>query len=182
MKIYYFGGYKKNRPWQIHCQGRIHTYPRCHLASQIHAHFPRSQQIPGYWRKPNASHTTEKIPFAAPSAVHLTSRFPPGFQHPGLSVEALLPLFPHQRFDFLYHSTRKNRCQREIPICRTATNWNGEVCLTASEVWFAPSEVCLTASEVATLWQLWCAHSALIEIVGVADTFTFSVGENFPTK
>ena len=69
---------------------------------------------------------------------------------------------------------------RKNTIC--CTNWNGEVCLTASEVWFAPSEVCLTASEVATLWQLWCARSALIEIVGVADTFTFSVGENFTTK
>ncbi len=38
------------------------------------------------------------VHLTAPSAVHLTTCFLPGSQHPRLSVKASLPLSPHQRF------------------------------------------------------------------------------------
>ena len=40
-------------------------------------------------------------PFLVPSAVHLTDSFSPSSQHPGLSVEAYLPLSPLQRFYYM---------------------------------------------------------------------------------
>ena len=42
-----------------------------------------------------------KIHLTAPSAVHLTTCFLFGSQHPELSVKASLPLSPLQRFDYL---------------------------------------------------------------------------------
>ena len=48
---------------------------------------PTRRRILGHW------------PLTAPSAVHLTTCFSPDSQHCGLSVEALLPLSPLQRFN-----------------------------------------------------------------------------------
>lgn len=62
--------------------------------------------IPGNLRLPATSQNTLNIAcrfvhLTAPSAVHLTTCFSPDSQHHRLSVKALLPLSPLQRFSVL---------------------------------------------------------------------------------
>ena len=81
---------QKNAPDRpIFCQGRIHAYPRYHLACL----FPDRLITVLSHRMPhnagNASADTQVSPFPLPSAVHLLPRFSPRFHHRGLSADAL---------------------------------------------------------------------------------------------
>ena len=60
-----------------------------------------------------------KMPLTAPSAVHLTVAFSPGSHLPGLSVQRVPPLSPHQRFNYRKSIAQaaprvKSFCQKRI--------------------------------------------------------------------
>ena len=81
------------------CQGRINRlYPRCHL---VFTALPCPYGIPAY---PRQITPALRCRILGPKAVHCTLSGPfdrgflPGFQHPGLSGRACLPLSPLQRF------------------------------------------------------------------------------------
>ena len=83
--------------------------------------------IPLYPRQltyaPTSQNTLEPPPhLTAPSAVHLTTCFSPDSQRRGLSVQASLPLSPHQRFamNFLPSYHFAPALSRPLP-----KNWNG---------------------------------------------------------
>ena len=87
-------------------QGRISSYPRCHLDSQFKNIYKTKRTV----RSGDTiiSLTTDagrasqlngtSCPLTAPSAVHLMYCFRPGSQHPGLSVRSCAPLSPLHRF------------------------------------------------------------------------------------
>ena len=81
------------------CQGRIEPIRG---ATLLRGHDSRALDgVPAYSRQLTYAHTSQNTrpkSLTAPSAVHLTTCFSPDSQHHGFSVEASLPLSPHQRF------------------------------------------------------------------------------------
>lgn len=86
------GSYKTKTPRQkTHlCQGRINTYPRCHLDSRSARALDRDTDIsPAYHACLSRRRILCGVPhLTAPSAVHLTTCFLPDSQHRRLSVKA----------------------------------------------------------------------------------------------
>jgi len=86
------GSYKTKTPRQkTHlCQGRINTYPRCHLVSRSARALDRDTDIsPAFHACLSRRRILCGIPhLTAPSAVHLTTCFLPDSQHRRLSVKA----------------------------------------------------------------------------------------------
>ena len=80
---------------------RTNINPRCHLDSRVSPCACQDTIIsPATDVCLHVAEYSVRFPahLTAPSVVHLTSCFSSGSQHPGLSVEAFLPLYPLQRF------------------------------------------------------------------------------------
>ena len=77
-------------------------------------------RVPSYPRQLTYAHTLQNTLLShltAPSAAHLTTCFRPGSQHPGLSVQASLPLLPLQRFVSLVIAYYTPLFLRNQPFC-----------------------------------------------------------------
>ena len=108
-------------------------------ATLIHG-LPRALgRIPSYPRQLTYACTSQNtrhcVPLTAPSAVHLTTCFPPGSQPSGLSVGASLPLSPLHRFRFMkfysrispgpHHVNRNYDIQHpDCSFCKHRAAWN----------------------------------------------------------